>query len=175
MIEEKPIVSFIDYLEIAWRRKWLIILPFLVIIPISIALCFILPKIYRANTTILVIPQNVPDEFIRSIVTMNPSEYLNVVSQEIMSRTRLEKIINELSLFPDLVDTLPMETLIASMRENIEIDVQLGSNRRGGVSSFTISYIGKNPQAVMLTANRLSSLFIEENLKSRELQAKKTT
>ncbi|MBW1855596.1 MAG: hypothetical protein JRJ00_13110, partial [Deltaproteobacteria bacterium] len=62
------------------------------------------------------------------------------------------------------------------MRKNIKIDVKASSSRRGGgVSSFTITYTGESPQNVMLTANRLASLFIEENLKSRELQAKKTT
>jgi len=120
-----------------------------------------------------VIPQNVPDAFVKSTVTMNPSEYLNVISQEIMSRTRLEKVIDELSLFPDLKDKIPIEDIIGSMRNNIELDVHNSRNREA--SSFTISYIGKDPQTVAPTANRLASLFIEENLKSREQQAKKTT
>ena len=61
------------------------------------------------------------------------------------------------------------------MRNNVELDLHANRNRGGGVSSFTISYQGKNPQAVMLTANRVATLFIEENLKSREQQARKTT
>lgn len=173
MIEEEKSISIVDYLEIAWRRKWFIIAPFLVIMPITIFLCFTLPKIYKASTTILVIPQKVPDDFVRSTVTMNPSEYLNVISQEIMSRTRLEKVIHELSLFPVLIDKVPVENLIAIMRRNIKVDVHSGRNR--GVSSFAISYISKDPQTIAPTANRLASLFIEENLKSREQQAKKTT
>ena len=174
MIEEVKALTIIDYLEIAWRRKWLIIIPFLLILPVAIALCLVLPKIYKASTTVLVIPQKVPDSFIKSTVTMNPSEYLNVISQEIMSRTRLEKIINELSLFPEQNKKVPIENLISIMRKNIDLEIH-SANRNRGVSSFTISYQGENPQAVMLTANRISSLFIEENLKSREQQAKKTT
>ncbi|MCK5254895.1 MAG: lipopolysaccharide biosynthesis protein, partial [Deltaproteobacteria bacterium] len=107
MIEEEKSISIVDYLEIIWRRRWYAIIPFLVVIPITIVLCLILPKIYKASTTILVIPQNVPDAFVKSTVTMNPSEYLNVISQEIMSRTRLEQIIKELSLFPKLKDKAP--------------------------------------------------------------------
>ena len=176
MIGEEKTFSIVDYLEIAWRRKWFIIIPLLVVMPITIALCFLLPKIYRASTTILVIPQNVPDSFVKSTVTMNPSEYLNVLSQEIMSRTRLEKIIHELSLFQEeFIDKIPMEKIIDLIRKNIEIDVHSHSSRTRGVSSFTISYLGKDPHTVALTANRLASLFIEENLKSREQQAKKTT
>jgi polysaccharide chain length determinant protein (PEP-CTERM system associated) len=172
-MEEEKTLTIIDYLEIAWRRKWLIIIPFLVIMPVAIAYCLKLPKIYKASTTVLVIPQKVPDSFIKSTVTMNPSEYLNVISQEIMSRTRLEKIIDELSLFPEQNKKVPIENLISIMRNNIDLDVH--SSRSRSVSSFTISYQGKDPQAVMLTANRISSLFIEENLKSRAQQAKRTT
>jgi len=173
MVEEEKSVSVIDYLEIAWRRRWYIIIPFTLVMTITFTLCVTLPKIYKASTTILVIPQGVPDSFVKSTVTMNPSAYLNVISQEIMSRTRLEKVIHELSLFPEIINKVPMEKIIASMRANIEIDVHSNENR--GVSSFTISYLDKDPQTVASTANRLASLFIEENLKSREQQAKKTT
>ena len=173
MVEEEKSISVIDYLEIAWRRRWYIIIPFIVVMTITFTLCVMLPKIYKASTTILIIPQGVPDSFVKSTVTMNPSAYLNVISQEIMSRTHLEKVINELSLFPKMIEKTPMENLIASMRANIEIDVHSSESR--GVSSFTISYLDKDPQTVASIANRLASLFIEENLKSREQQAKKTT
>jgi len=173
MVEEEKSISVIDYLEVAWRRRWYIIIPFTLVMTITFTLCVTLPKIYKASTTILVIPQGIPDSFVKSTVTMNPSAYLNVISQEIMSRTRLEKVIHELSLFPEIINKVPMEKIIASMRANIEIDVHSNENR--GVSSFTISYHGKDPQTVASTANRLASLFIEENLKSREQQAKKTT
>ena len=176
MLEEEKSISIIDYLEIAWRRRWYIIIPLLVIMPITIALCYTLPNIYKASTTILVIPQEVPDAFVKSTVTMNPSEYLKVIYQEIKSRTRLEKIVRELSLFPELKGKKPLEDIIATMRKNIEIEVLSGSTKgRRGVSSFTVSYIDKSPQTAAATANRLASLFIEENVQSREKQARKTT
>ena len=167
-------LSITDYLEIALRRKWAIILPFFIVMPIAIALCFLLPKVYKATTTILLIPQKVPDAFVKSTVTMNPSDYLNVISQQIMSRTRLEQVIKELQLFPQTVQVVPVENLVERMRNNIQVDVQT-NRRNNGISSFTLSYLGSNPQRVMEATNRIASLFIEENLKSRELQAKKTT
>ena len=167
-------LNITDYLEIILRRKWSIILPFFIVMPVAIALCFLLPKVYKATTTILVIPQKVPDAFVKSTVTMNPSDYLNVISQQIMSRTRLEQVINELSLFPQTAQDVPIENLVERMRNNIQVDVQT-NRRNNGVSSFTISYLGSDPQRVMEATNRIASLFIEENLKSRELQARKTT
>ncbi len=175
MLEEQSTISIIDYLDIALRRKWFIIIPFLAVLSIAVTLCFVLPKVYKASTTILVLPQNVPDDFVKTTVTMNPSEYLNVLSQQIMSRTRLEQIIKELSLFPELSQKMPLDDIIMLMRKNIEIDIEARTDQRRGVSSFTVSYLGKDPQTVAATANRLASLFIDENVKSREQQAKKTT
>ena len=171
MLEDTSTLSIYDYIEIALRHKWLIIIPILIIIPLSVALSYVLPKAYKAETTILVIPQNIPDSFVRSTVTMNPSEYLNVVSQEILSRTRLEQVIQRIS--PELLDKLPIDSLIATMRKNIEIDVHRRRDR--GVSSFAITYIDKDPYVAAEATNLMAALFIEENLKSRENQAKKTT
>lgn len=167
-------LALAEYLEIALRRKWLIIIPLLVIIPIAIALCFVLPKIYKAETTILVIPQNIPDSFVKSTVTMNPSEHLSVISQEITSRTNLEKVIRKIS--PELFNKVGIDQIIAQMRSNIAIDVQQNrSSRTASVSAFTISYQGKDPYQVAETTNLMAKLFIDENLRRREEQAKKTT
>ena len=174
MPEETNTIAIADYLEIALRRKWLIIIPLLVIIPIAIALCFVLPKIYKAETSILVIPQNIPDSFVKSTVTMNPSEYLSVISQEITSRTNLEKVIKKIS--PDLLNRMGIDQIIAQMRSNIAIDVQQNrSSRTASVSAFTISYQGNDPYLVAETTNLMAKLFIDENLSRREEQAKKTT
>lgn len=172
MIEEEKSFSIVEYLEIAWRRRWVIIIPFLVVMPITIVICFTLPNIYKASTTVLVIPQKVPESFVRSTVNINPSQYLNVISQQIKSRTRLEKVINELSLFSELIENVPIENLVELMRNNIEIYINSSSK---DISSFTVSYLGKDPQTVASIVNRLVSLFIEENIGWREQQAKKTT
>lgn len=171
MPENTATLTIYDYIEIALRHKFLIIIPILIILPLSIALSYVLPKAYKAQTTILVIPQNVPDHFIESTVTMNPSEYLNVISQEILSRTHLEKVIQRIS--PELLDKLPIDNLISTMRKNIDVEVEQRRNK--GVASFSITYIDKDPYIAAEATNLMATLFIEENLKSRENQAKKTT
>ena len=158
MPDEKQKFSLIHYIEIAWRRKWFLLTPLFVGIPTAIFLCFFLPKIYKATTTILVVPQNVPDEFIKSTVTMNPSEYLTVISQEILSRTRLEQVIKQMS--PDLLNKLPVDTLIATMRQNIDIDVKRRRDR--GVASFSLSYVDRDPFIAAEATNLMANLFIEE-------------
>jgi uncharacterized protein involved in exopolysaccharide biosynthesis len=57
-----------DYLEIIWRRKWLIIIPLVVSAIGTFIYSQTLPNIYRSQATVLIIPQQVPEKFIRPTV-----------------------------------------------------------------------------------------------------------
>lgn len=160
-----------EYLEIALRRKWYILIPLVISILFSFPVYKRLPKIYKATTLILVQPQKVPEAYVRSIITAPITERLNTISQEILSRTSLEKVIKEFDVFPNIRNEVPMEVIIEQMRKMIDIRVQ---SRGATQSTFSISFEGEDPAKVMKVANNLASLFIEENLKVRELQAEKT-
>jgi uncharacterized protein involved in exopolysaccharide biosynthesis len=159
-----------DYLEIVLRRKWYIIIPLVVSILISFGVCKYLPKVYKATTLILVQPQSIPENYVRPTITDTVINRLNTIGQEIMSRTRLEKVIEEFNLYKDLRKKFPMEEAVEAMRKAIEVKVQEEKKERTR-NSFTISFEGEEPKTVMMVTNKLASLFIEENLKVRELQA----
>src|SRR5438045_2511967 len=91
-----------DYLRIAWRRKWVILVPFLVISIGTFVVVKRLSNQYRAQTTILVVPQRVPDAYVRTTVTSTIDDRLRSISEEILSRSRLERIIQDYSLYPEL-------------------------------------------------------------------------
>lgn len=97
---------------------------------------------------------------------------LESISQEILSRTRLEKVIAEFKLYPERVKSKPMESIVGLMRKDIEIEFPKKEKEK---NYFTISYIGKDPRLVAQVTNKLASLFIEENMKIREQQAQGTT
>src|SRR3989337_1473021 len=165
-----------DYIEIIFRRKWFIIIPFAAsIIGVILALLFV-SRSYKSTTMILVEHQKVPESYVTPTVTIDITERLNTITQQVMSRTRLESIINEFGLYKKEKDKLTNEELVELMRGSIELDIK--SETRGGrdsMSAFSISYIGNDPETVMHVTNRLASLFIEENLKVREQQAEGTT
>ena len=66
---------------------------------VTFVVAMFLPNRYRASTSILIIPQRVPENFVRSTVTADLNERLNMISQQILSRTRLEKIVQEFNLY----------------------------------------------------------------------------
>lgn len=166
-----------DYIAIGMRRKWYIIIPLIAAVFISFGVYKFLPKIYKATTLILVQPQRVPETYVRPTITASIGERLNTISQEILSRTRLEKIIQEFNLYPDLRKKAPMEEVVERMRKAVEVNVQQrpSGRERETQNTFTISFEGEEPTTVMMVTNKLASLFIEENLKVREMQAESTS
>ncbi len=173
--EQENLPGIDHYVEIALRRKWCIIIPLVIAILGSFGVYKILPKVYKATTLILVQPQSVPESYVRSTTTAFAGDYLSTLSQQILSRTRLEKVIQEFNLFPDMREKFPMEDIVGKMRNMIEINVETKSGGSRTQNAFTVSFEGDDPQSVMLVTNKLASLFIAENLKVRELQAEGTS
>ena len=79
-----------------------------------------------------------------------------------MSRTRLERIIQDFNLYANERKTGIMEDIVEQMRRDINSQVVRGD-------AFRISYQGDNPRTVMRVTERLAALFIEENLRDREV------
>jgi polysaccharide chain length determinant protein (PEP-CTERM system associated) len=169
MINTEKSLDIHDYTEIFLRRIWYIVIPFTVIMVAAALYAFYLPKVYRATTLVLVTPQKVPESFVRPTVTSRIEDRLQSISQEIMSRTRLELVIAEFKLYSEQAKSLSQEEIIELMRKNVEVEI------KGKEGFFTISYIGGDPRIVAMVTNKLASLFIEENLKLREQQAQGTS
>jgi len=70
-------VDISDYLAMLRRRRVQIIVPFALILLISISLAFGLPPVYQSTATILIERQEIPQEFVRSTVTSYAAERIN--------------------------------------------------------------------------------------------------
>jgi polysaccharide chain length determinant protein (PEP-CTERM system associated) len=157
------------YVDLVLRRHWVIILSFCLCMAAGIYLAFTLPKIYESSTLILVEPQKVSTDYVRSLVRTNISERIGSISQQILSRTNLEKIIREFSLFSGHeYKKLLMEEKVGNLFTRIQVQL---SRRRGGYDTFSISVKDQEPETAMNVANTLASYFIEQNLKVRESHA----
>ena len=164
------------------RRKKSLIIPFLLILLTSGTVAFILPPIYRAETKILVEGQQIPQDYVKSTITSYVEERLQVITYQVMSRAKLMGIINHFNLYPEMRDRNTTEEVIEKMRKDIKfetVSANIIDKRTGRPSiatiAFTLSYEGKNPSIVQKVANVLASLYLEEDLKTREKQASNTT
>lgn len=163
------------YLRILLHRKWLVIGVFLVVTAATFIISYNLPDLYSSDTLILVDPQKVPESYVKATVTGDIRNRLGTLSQQILSSTRLQKIIDTLNLYQKEKKTMAREDLITMMRSHISVSVvsDFGSNQ--DLQAFRIGFSGKEPRLVAQVANELASLFIDENLKAREQQATGTT
>ncbi|MCD4674899.1 MAG: protein GumC [Desulfobacula sp.] len=154
--------------EIIIKRRWFIIIPLCVSLTLGLFYTITAKKTYKASTLILIQPQKVPMQYIQSVISSDLNQRLSTISQQILSRSNLEKIINQYGLFQDAKD-MYREDKIKSMRTRIE--VKISKTRRSDAESFSVSFKGSKPERVMRIANTLASYFMDENLKVRETQA----
>lgn len=174
MINPNKAFNIDDYKEIVLRRLPYIIIPLVLIFVGAVLYAFLAPKTYEAKTLILVTPQRVPTEFVRTTVTSRITERLASIEQEITSRTSLEPIIRDNNLYPKLTRSLPLEDVVAVMRKDIKVEIAR-SDRNDSGGYFTIAYSSNDPKTAATVTNRLADLYIEGNLRIREQQAKGTT
>ena len=169
--------SPLDMLLAIWgRRKWLAIAVFAVPIAAGVPLITFLPNIYRSTATVIVDTQQVPETFVRPTVTGAVEIRLNTISQEVLSRARLAKLIESLDLYAELRKQASLEVAIGNMRRDIKLEVkstQLKGLREATVA-FTITYQGNDPATVARVTNTLASFYAEENIRTRERQASGT-
>lgn len=167
----------LDYVKAAaWRRIWYIVLPFFVISLGTLGYCIKAPRVYRSSTLILVQPQEVPADYVQSTVTTDTTSRLNTLKEQVMSRPRLESIITEYDLYTELRQKATMFDAIQAMREKISVEVnESRSPRDTAPASFEISFEGKDPGKVRNVTAAISNLFIEDDLRLREQQARGTS
>lgn len=169
MIENIHILKIDHYIRLVIKRRWFIFIPLAVAITAGIYLALTLPRVYVAKTLILVEAQRVPTNFVQSLVSIDINSRISTISQQIMSRTNLEKIIQQFSLYTEPeYQKMYMEDKVEDVRKRIAVNV---TRARDGADAFSISFKGKDPEKVMKIANTLATFFINENLKVREAQA----
>src|SRR5947209_4063932 len=89
------------YLRLLLHRKWLVLSVFIAVSAATFVVSYRLRNIYTSETVILVDPQKVPEAYVKSTVTGDVRNRLGTLSQQILSATRLQKIIESLNLYPE--------------------------------------------------------------------------
>jgi polysaccharide chain length determinant protein (PEP-CTERM system associated) len=154
-----------DYLDIARRRKVLIGLAAAAVAVMIAVVAVKLPNFYRSETVIMVDPQQVPSNYVASPVTTSVLDRLSTLQQQVMSPSRLKKVIDSQGLYPELRGKVSDQDLVRKMQKATTIEVVAGSGKAMG--SFRIAFQGSNPKVVAAVTNEIANQFIDENLKAR--------
>src|SRR5207245_2914866 len=187
-MEGRRNTSGMDVLLEVWsRRKWLAILVFIGPFAVTVSLAISLPHLYRSTATLLLERPQVSETFVKSSVTSELETRLQTISQEILSRSRLQELIIRFDLYREFRKRATPEEVLERLRRDIRMefkgrDIRMESKgmeskvvepqiERATTIAFTLSFRGKDPETVATVTNTLATLFVKENLKLRERQA----
>jgi len=172
--ESSEQLEWSKYWEVAQRRRWYLAFPAFTIWLIVWVAGWFWPTVYRSETLILVEGKKIPEQYVVSNVATGLQERLQSMTQQILSRTRLLGVMDELKLYPGFATSDPDKRL-ELMRKDIQIELVESPNQRGELTAFKVAYLSSNPRLAEEVTSRLTSLFIGENLKARQEQSKQTT
>lgn len=162
-------------LEVIGRRRRLALLPVLFVVAAAASLAWFLPDLWTGRAVILVDRQQIPESFVKPTVTGDLEVQLLTLSQEILNRPRLGRIVEQHGLYPRLRATRSMDEVVERMRRDIRVEYQGDEGRRGGRASrtvaFAVGYTTTDPRVAAAVANQLAALYVAENDRYRERQA----
>jgi uncharacterized protein involved in exopolysaccharide biosynthesis len=140
-----------DLVNAAWRRRWIIAVPFIVLSLFTVLVAQLLPNRYRSEALLQVMPQQVPENFVRPTVTTRLDVRLPLLAQTILSRTQLERIVQDFNLYPKERQHETMEDVIERMRSK---DILIGGRNGGRIEgdSFTIGFEAGDARVAMQIA-----------------------
>jgi len=171
-------LNFDQYLAILKRRVWWIVVPSVLFPVIAYLASLQIPNKYTSQTLVLVEEQKVPDNFVKPVVTEGLNQRLTTMQEQILSRTRLQPLIEKFRIFPSEMNSVPMDELVDRMRKMISVTpvhADFVDAATKGLPGFYISFTASDPHLAQQVCGAITSMFMEENLKAREQSAEGTT
>lgn len=171
-----------DYLAALKRRKWHVILPTITLSLVSVLAAFLWPPVYRSTATILIEEPDVPRDLVRSTITSYADQRIQVIAQRVTTTRNLIGIIDKFDLFAEEREKEPINKLVEKMREDLRLDLvsaEVIDPRSGrptkATIAFTLAFDHRQPRTAQKVVNELVSLYLGENLRTRQKQAAETT
>jgi len=179
---EEPARSLQEYWEeysaIALRRRWWILIPLFSCWAVVWMCGWLLPSTYVSDALILVEQQKVPEQYVVPNVTINLQDRLQSITEQVLSRTRLQEIIDQFHLYSSrgrLAKLLQPGDAVDRMRKDINIQMVQAPDQSQGPTAFKIEFSGSSPQIAQQVNTVLTSLFIHEDLETQEQLSESTT
>src|ERR1700726_5001824 len=156
------------------RYWWILPLSTVFLGGLGLGAALVLPKRYTSQTMVLVAQPAVGPDYVKAVVTEDLNGRLASMKEQILSRSRLQPIIERFNLFAN--SGLSMDDRIDRTRKNIGIaPIQSEIARTNGLPGFYISFKSSDPRTAQLVCGEIQSLFVSENLNDRAASAAGTT
>ncbi|BCA57136.1 putative Lipopolysaccharide biosynthesis protein [Nitrospira sp. KM1] len=171
-----------DLWQMFRRRRWAVGIIGVTIFALGVAIALLWPPVYRSKATILIEEQEIPPDLVRSAISSYADQRIETIKQQVMSRATLWKIIEQYNLYEALRRRSATEEVLEQFTKDIRLEVinvkvvdRRSQQPTQATIAFTLAYDGESPEVAQKVANEVTSLFLQENLKTRERHAQETT
>jgi uncharacterized protein involved in exopolysaccharide biosynthesis len=162
-----------DYAEILKRRILLILGSALLFLGIGLGISYMLPPRYVSQTLVLIEQQKVPEDYVKPVVNEDLNARLASMKEQILSRSRIEPIIDRFNLYPGSKYT--PDDRIDLTRKAIGINPIPAGPSSHGMPGFYITFQAQDARTAQQVCGEITSLFVSANLSAREESAEGTT
>jgi polysaccharide chain length determinant protein (PEP-CTERM system associated) len=179
-----------DYLAMLRRRLKVILIPTLLAPLAGFGISYVFSPKYTSQSTVLVEGQKVPDNYVQPVITADFVERVQTLSQEVVSVRRLSPMVKSLGIVKPEEESKLISNIQSNMTVAPVITSMSSAESTAGVSGakkkkpsvtdepvpgFTVSYTDSDPVRAQKVCNALTSLILDENLRSRAEVAQGTT
>jgi succinoglycan biosynthesis transport protein ExoP len=164
-----------EYASILWKRKWLIILPAIVVSFAVAIVVWRLPNVYQSNTLLTVRPSNIMQGIVPQMSDDDLTIRINAIGQEVlMSRSSLEPLIKTYNLYAaERGRGEPMEVLVERMAKK-DTQIEINKSRNDITNGFILTFKGPDPLVTQKVTSDLASKFVNAQLKQQTQGAGET-
>ena len=166
-----------DYVAILRRRVWIIVVPAVVFAIGAYTISLFLASRYTSETVVLVEQPTVPESLVKPVIGGDVNQRLATMQEQILSRTRLQQIIEKFGLYKDEAGRTSMEDMVARLRGSITVSPvrAMAETRASGLPGFTVSVVAGQAFIAQQICTEITSFFMQQNVLLREQRAEDTT
>ena len=177
-LEEVPSKSLEEYWAIVLRRRWWILLPTFICWALVWSVGWLLPTTYKSEAEVLIQQQQEPQQYAAPSETVSLQDRLRNMTQQILSRPRLQATIDRYGLYPKrrgLFALLGSGDPVEQMRKDINIELVVSPDHPDELTVFKIDYSARSRDLAQQVNNDLISMFIDGNLESQQQESESAT
>ena len=180
-MQEGQAKSLEEYWNVVRRRRWLILVTVFLCWFVVWGIGWLIPATYVSQAEIIVEQQQVPTDFVMPNVQTTAEQQLQTMTQQILSRTRLQSIIDQYHLYSHqnpIVALFEPSDHVQQMRKEIAIELvqtPSGTGREQQLTAFKISYGARSPEVASAIVSQLANFFINQNMITQQERSQSTT
>jgi uncharacterized protein involved in exopolysaccharide biosynthesis len=184
MIENREL-TMDDYLAMLRRRAKVIFVPALLAPLVGFLVSYAFPAKYTSQSLILVEGQKVPESMVQPVVSQDLTARVATLQQQVLSQSRLEPVVQR--VYPgknsqevgEIIDNIRLNMTVEPVMTDLsQIGSTSGKKKPGGsspVPGFYVNYTSSTARDAQQVCNELTTLLVDENLRSIQAAASGTS